>query len=158
MPTPTYDLIATTTLASATSEVVFGSLPQGYRDLVLVGDYSVSANGDIQISFNGSTANRSRVLMYAVPAEVGSATGSNINFSGGYTGNRSMGVAQFMDYSATNKHKTILLRTQTVSSPAEVVATAARWASTSAITSIGLNYAAGTLSTGSTFSIYGVIA
>jgi hypothetical protein len=158
MPTPTYTALATVTLGTAASSITFSSIPATYRDLVLVGDYAVSANGEIQISLNGSTADRSRVLMYGVPAEAGSTTGSNINFAGGYTGNRSIGVAQFMDYSATDKHKAILLRTQTASSPTEVVATSARWASTSAITSIGLNFAAGTLSVGTTFSLYGIVA
>ena len=153
-----YIPLATVTLGSSASSITFSSIPATYRDLVLVGDYSASANGDIQISFNGSTADRSRVLMYAVPVEAGSTTGSNINFAGYYTGNRSAGIAQFMDYSATDKHKTILLRTQTASGPTEVVATAARWASTSAITSIGLNFAAGTLSTGTTFLLYGIVA
>jgi hypothetical protein len=152
----TYVALANITLGSSASTITFSSIPGTFRDLVLVGDYSANTNGDIQVSLNGSTADRSRVLMYAVPAEAGSTTGSNINFAGIYTGNRSIGVAHFMDYSATDKHKTILLRTQTASGPTEVVATAARWASTSAITSIGLNFAAGTLSTGTTFALYGI--
>jgi hypothetical protein len=63
-----------------------------------------------------------------------------------------------MDYSATNKHKTVLVRADNANSI--TMAHAARWANTSAITSIVLTSfeGAGNFAIGSTFSLYGVIA
>jgi hypothetical protein len=149
--------LASITLQSASASVIFSGIPQNYRDLILVANYTGSANGGTPTSINGSAANLSRMLMYGVGSDAGSATASDFNFGGIYTSNRTLGVAQFIDYSATDKHKTILLRSGTNPSPNEVVATAIRWASTSAINSISLAASAGTLSIGSTFNLYGRI-
>jgi hypothetical protein len=62
-----------------------------------------------------------------------------------------------MDYSATDKHKTVLSRYG--NSSTEVDMAASRWADTSAINSIQILLAdAETYSAGSNFSLYGVIA
>jgi hypothetical protein len=63
-----------------------------------------------------------------------------------------------MDYSATDKHKTVISRFG--SAARETQATASRWANTAALTSINFFQESGgvTFSTGSTFSLYGVIA
>jgi hypothetical protein len=156
MPTPTYIALANITLGSSASSVSFSSIPATYRDVVLVADYAGSANAGTPLSINGSTANLSRVLIYAVPSEANTTTASDVNLGGIYLGNRTLSICQFMDYSATDKHKTILLKAGTTPNTSEVVATAGRWASTSAITTIGLAPSAGTFSAGSTFALYGI--
>ena len=152
MATGTYAPIASITLGSSASSVEFSSIPQDYRDLVLVMDCSVGTSS-IEITLNAdSGSNYSRVGIYGT----GSAQGS---FSSTYTAmlmgaqTENLNILQFMDYSATDKHKTSLLRSKVASS--EVVATAYRYASTSAITSIELS-GGGNFTSGSTFALYGI--
>ena len=65
-------------------------------------------------------------------------------------------IAQVMDYSATDKHKTFLTRESRTG--AAVAAIASRWASTSAVTSLAVIGDGGNFASGCTFSLYGVIA
>jgi hypothetical protein len=161
MPTPTYDLIATTTLAAASPEVVFGSIPQGYRDLILVMNPVIAALTIPTYRVNGLTT--------SIYSHVGA-----VGYSGGtpsYSGTEDSGrlqqqqsaqigqvvyTVQFMDYSATDKHKTALVR-QSQSNGDESM-TAGRVATTSAITSIAVSSGANNFQATSTFSIYGVIS
>jgi hypothetical protein len=94
----------------------------------------------------------------------GSSTGSDVNGGGDNIQNRFLiGITnttftsqyiQVMDYSATDKHKTVLARNaSTVNS---VNAHAARWANTGAITSIVVLTESSTFASGSTFSLYGI--
>ena len=61
-----------------------------------------------------------------------------------------------MDYSATDKHKTVLSRSGQANSAVD--AWAGRWANTTGITSFGMAPATGNFQAGSVFSLYGVIA
>jgi hypothetical protein len=60
-----------------------------------------------------------------------------------------------MDYSATDKHKTVIYRADANGVSTE--ANAARWADTAAITSLKVLYNTN-MKTGMTLSLYGVIA
>jgi hypothetical protein len=62
-------------------------------------------------------------------------------------------INQIMDYSATDKHKTLLARSN--GSGTQVQGHASRWANTAAITSFVVSNA-GTFSTGTTFNLYGI--
>jgi hypothetical protein len=68
----------------------------------------------------------------------------------------SIQVIQFMDYAQTDKHKTVLMRTNRAGGGVSMIA--GRWASTSAITSIVLAPDGGTFNTGSTFYLYGIVS
>jgi hypothetical protein len=61
-----------------------------------------------------------------------------------------------MDYSATDKHKTVLVRSNAASTGVEAIAQ--RWASTAAITSILVFPSTGSWAAGGTFSLYGIVA
>jgi hypothetical protein len=70
-------------------------------------------------------------------------------------------ITQIMDYAQTNKHKTMLIRSgylQPDDATRYVEASAVRWASTDAITSITVYPSTSTFAIGSTFTIFGVIA
>jgi hypothetical protein len=167
MPTNTYTPLATVTLASTDSEIVFASIPATYRDLVLV----CSARGtittftNVQMRFNTDTgSNYSTVAMYGTGSAAASysETTTNITLEQIARSNDTASVftpivTQVMDYSATNKHKTVLTRNSSTLSGA-VAALASRWANTSAITSVTLYPFSGSFAIGSTFSLYGVIA
>lgn len=160
MPTPTYTALANITLGSATGSVTFSSIPATYRDLVLVLTATTSSsashrfqiNSDsgsnylfVRMSGNGSSATsggsaQTHVILSSVPLSSSSA--------------RIQSTTQIMDYSATDKHKTMLTRTDEAGSGTEALAN--RWANTAAVTSIFLYPNTGTWSVGSTFALYGI--
>ena len=168
MPTPTYDLIASTTLAAATTEVLFGSLPATYRDLVVVLS-GINTTDDVtwSMKFNSdSGANYSYVVaraLFSTTVSSNTASSQTSMFIAGWsygqgTTNPTPVLINIMDYSATDKHKTILNRFQTQrnNGEEEVGMLAGRWASTSAITSISLFPNTSTLKAGTTASLYGI--
>lgn len=156
MPTPTYTPLATVTLGSSASSVSFSNIPATpYRDLVLVADGTSSTSDFCFLRFNGDTSNYTRVGMLGVGASVISFADSDASAIGFQSTGRSNNIVQIMDYSATDKHKTYLSRNNV--NAAQVQANAHRYASTSAITSLAIVPATGTISTGTTFSLYGIV-
>lgn len=163
MPTPTYTALANITLGTAASSVTFGSIPATYRDLIcVVSVKQTSASSYTLFRVNGDTgSNYTEVQMYGD----GSTTFSD-DYSRGFIGlltqffesttNSTQGNITFMDYSATDKHKSILFRSDLPSSATNAVA--ARWANTAAITSINFSVFTGNFAVGSTFNLYGISA
>jgi hypothetical protein len=165
MPTPTYTPLATVTLGTAAASVTFSSIPATYRDLICVTSTFQTNAGDQYSSYriNGDTgANYNWVYMDTYPGTPSSGATSNATSSlWTYTQNVSSTtplttIVQFMDYSATDKHKTQLHRFGAASPT--VGAYASRWANTAAVTSISILATSGNYQSGSTFSLYGVIA
>jgi hypothetical protein len=167
MPTATYTPLANVTLGSSASSVTFSSIPATYRDLILVFEGSVNT-GDrvVAIRFNSdSGSNYSRVQMAGTGSSTSSSplSGTATDFYYQATASQQTNaVVQIMDYTATDKHKSMVSRANTPA--AYVFANAHRWASTAAITSLqvfpatGSYGANGSFNIGSTFSLYGVIA
>lgn len=161
--------LATTTLASNATTVTFSSIPGTYRDLRLVFSHANSgtatgSDGFIRIN-NDSGANYSDVFMHGNGSVTASGSRTAQTTIQWYVDSTSLGATfmtfDFMDYSATDKHKTVLSRQD--QSSYLTMAYAARWAGTAAITSISLtaadNLGSGTpdqFIAGSTFSLYGV--
>jgi hypothetical protein len=164
----TYTAIETITLTAATSQVSFYDLPQTYRDLILVVEASTTETGvTFDIQLNGDTgSNYTAVEMGGRNNGTYSATNSDAFFRIlGNTFNTTpfQTTMQLMDYSATDKHKTALVRASSYDASLSsylVKAYAARWANTSAVTSISLYslYNSRSFAIGSTFSIYGIKA
>lgn len=168
MPTPTYTPLANLTLSSSATLVSFTSISQSYRDLVLIvnitgvtGTPTAQGSGIRVNSDSGSNYNE--VAMAGTGSSALSDTSSNQVFLPLSTAEGSVPsvtIVNFMDYSATDKHKTILQRGNR--SDSQVNARAQRWASTSAITSIQLyapDFISGTQDSwnaGSTFALYGI--
>ena len=158
MATPTYTPIASITLGSSASSVTFSSIPQDYRDLVLVvqGGTSAGSTTSVEILPNGSSADGSLVNMGGNGSTTFSNTSAKIFFD--FDSSDSLAITQVMDYSATDKHKTFLIRSNCVTN-ARVTATAGRWAQTTAITSLEISETGGsTLDAGTTLSLFGIEA
>jgi hypothetical protein len=161
MPTPTYTPLATVTLGTAVSSVTFSSIPATYRDLILIlSTKLVSSAGTIRIRLNGdSGTNYSDAVMNGNGSTTASnsRTGQTGAFAGSVGTSDTNTVIQLMDYSATDKHKTLLTREN---EPANLVAArAARYASNTAVTSVLVGNDAGVnFAIGCTFNLYGVIA
>jgi hypothetical protein len=160
MPTNTYTPIASVTLSATASEVVFSGLPQTFRDLILVTDSIHSTTGvAVNCRFNGDAgSNYSFVFMRGNGSAATSSSGTTtaMNATDTFTTRGYTGTLQIFDYSQTNKHKTALLRKGGAFE--DVQAWAQRWANTSAINSISLTTGSGTFASGSSFTLFGVIA
>ena len=156
MPTPTYTPLATVTLGSTATSVSFSNIPATYRDLILVFDGTLNGNEGLGIRFNDATTNYTDVAMTGNGSSASSGTNSSsssINIAYIVVAGRNNAIVQIMDYQATDKHKTLLAR----SNSGQVQAYAGRWASTNAITKVTfLQVGFATISAGSTFSLYGI--
>lgn len=162
MPTPTYNLILTTTLAVAAPQVVFSSIPQGYRDLIIVhknfGTVNNDSNGNFRFNGDsGSTYSRVYGFLEASSATpvFGAGTGTSLQVFGLRTTVGSS-ISQIMDYSATDKQKMVLTRSNT--GDHLVWMSVGRWANMSPINQIELNAFSGNFVAGSTISVYGIVA
>lgn len=169
MPTTTYTPIASVTLSADSPQVVFSGLPQTFRDLI----FSIQVLGTVNdvgvwLRYNGdSGTNYSNVVMAGFnPSNTGSGTPvNNYIMTGGWqvgigtSGERATILGSIMDFSATDKHKTSLVRWRVkANSGDEVSASAGRWANNAAITSISFQPASGSFLSGSTFNLFGVIS
>lgn len=154
MATATYTAIASITLGSSASSVEFSSIPQDYRDLVLVVNASITNPiQGVEIFMNGLDETGANVAMFGDGSSTSSFTSTNI-FA--LMGADTTAIIQFMDYSATDKHKTALIRTSTTSGRAN--AQAVRKAITAAITSIKMEDSNSDFAAGGTFALYGIEA
>ena len=155
MPTATYIALANATASGSQSTITFSSIPATYRDLVLVVEGSVPSASDIYVQFNGSGSGYSFVQMAGNGSSASSSAGSlsyaQISNQGS---GRVMAIAHFMDYSATDKHKTFLSRN--TNNP--VRAWACRWANTNAINQIAVTNSGGNFDSGFTMSLYGIVS
>jgi len=157
-----YIALATTTLGSAAGSVTFSSIPTSVngvalRDLVLVSNLSCTGLVNVLYRINNDSGNNyNDVRIYTFDGGTGSSSLSNVAQSetGLLSTGQGMIITQFMDFSATDKHKSVLSRNSGQGNYNFTQAN--RWASTSAITSIRFYPSGGNFNTGSTFSLYGV--
>jgi hypothetical protein len=161
MPTPTYTPLATVTLGTASASVTFSSIPATYRDLILVfrGTLTTATFNELELRINGDTgSNYTRIVAFGDGSGTGSLTDvfNSYRFSYGNNTNPFTSIVQFMDYSATDKHKTALSRSSTAANI--VFASATRWANTAAVNTIRLAPNSGSFATGCTFALYGIVA
>jgi hypothetical protein len=161
----TYTPIATQTLTSAQSSVTFSSISGAYTDLVLVcnsgqvtadtsTNFRVGASNTIDtgsnyadtgLNGNGSTANSYRNLSNSRMIIAGSNSSDiSDNF-----------ILQIQNYSNTTTYKTVLSRANVPGY--RVVATVSLWRNTAAINTIQI-YGGSNLLSGSTFTLYGILA
>lgn len=164
MPTPQYTALATTTLSSATISVTFSSISQSYRDLLVVisgRETTTSGNNNTYLRFNtDSGSNYSMVRMSGDGSSGSSDTVSGVTVAGwGFIENSSTSnftaiTYNIMDYTATDKHKTVIGRGGGTSNFTS--AAASRWANTAAITTVEVRTSSTSFVVGSTISLYGV--
>jgi hypothetical protein len=160
MPTPTYTPLANITLGSSAASVTFSSISQSYRDLVLVVQAKNTTGGTgLRGRFNGDTgSNYSFVLMDGDGSSAASVavSGQNVLSFGTNSTADNIQIINVMDYSATDKHKTVLVRANGASS--SVTAFADRWANTASITTFLIFPESNSFASGSTFALYGIAA
>lgn len=156
----TYEAIATTTLGSAQSSVTFSSLGS-YTDIVLIGSHRNTASvAGLAIRFNSDTgSNYSSTLLYGTGSAAGSSRYTNQTWIPiGYTSTSEYAVVKcnIENYGNSNMYKTIVSRGG--SSTYEEDTMVGLWRNTGAITSLSLTATGGNIDTGSTFTLYGILA
>jgi hypothetical protein len=150
--------LATTTLTTTDGNVAFISIPAIYRDLIVVISGTTTNITNTVFYFNDDTnANYSYVDAYGDGTDDLSASVSNTTLPevGRMSTSQSNVIAQIMDYSATDKHKTVLARS--ASNGDQVKMSATRWANTAAINKIEIvpTPSGRPFSIGTTLSLYG---
>jgi hypothetical protein len=160
--------IMTTTLATTTATITFSAIPQNYEHLQIraIGRTNRANTTDVaRITYNGNTGS---VYSVHVLNGDGSATESFANTSqtyqqlyilgGANAGSNIFGtfISDILDYSNTNKNKTIRQLAGIDNNGSGVVAlSSGLFQSTSAITSITIN-AIGSFVQYSSFALYGI--
>ena len=172
--TATYDCIATTTLGSAQSSFTFSSISGSFTDLRIIIQARSTAAGNGRESFrirlNGDTgSNYSATYILGNGSAASSSRSSSQTYalamfqeSNSSSTKYGMNTLDIMNYSNTTTYKTGLTRSSYNLLGSTEDSSAAHvflWRSTSAITSIEFSTdASGGLSSGSTFTLYGIKA
>lgn len=162
----TYTPIASQTLGSAASSVVFNNIPQNFTDLVLVS--ALKNNGptfNMNIVLNNDTAtNYSCTRLYGSGTTASSDRSSNTAQSldgWGFNANTNMVspiITHLQNYSNTSTYKTFITRLNTGNSLDRFLGSVVSlWRSTSAITSVEFKFT-DNIAAGSTFNIYGIVS
>lgn len=150
----------TTTLAATATSVSIIAIPATYRDLRLVVRGTTGGLNLILLKLNGdSGANYANIQMYGDGTNVGSSSGTGeVGTPIGIFGtNQCVTTCDVMDYSATDKHKTVISRGN--NSANTVRAWAGRWASTTAVNSVLVYPNAGdSFQIGTTISLFGIVS
>jgi len=155
----TYTPIATYTVPSAQANYTFTSIPATYTDLVLISNIATSASTGVSVQFNGDTAGNYQ-FMYTFGdgttpqfGNVTSTSQADVIYSNTTISTQ---ITNFMSYSNTSVRKTYVSRFNPTTQFTGFYS--GEWASTAAISSIKLFTGSGTISTGSTFTLYGIAA
>lgn len=164
MPTNTYVALDKVTVGTATTSIVFSSIPATYTDLVIVCSVNYNSTGNnILMGYNGDTgSNYSSTILAgngssAVSARFSnSSTGWILDYYGGTANEYFTKVISIMNYSNTTTFKTGICRSSSASK--EAVATVGLWRNTAAVNQITLSAGGANFNVGSTFSLYGIAA
>jgi hypothetical protein len=160
----TYTPIATYTLPSAQASYTFSSISGAYTDLVLVINVistSSSANY-LYLQYNGDTGSNysTTILSGTGTSAVSDRFANRTNFNIDYyaTPNTEIGnrIVQIQNYSNTTTYKTGLVRANRAGGGTDAII--GLWRSTAAITSILITHDTAQFATGSTFTLYGILA
>lgn len=158
MPTATYIALANTTLTGTATSITFSSIPSTYRDLVLV--WSGNSNS-LGFQFNGDTGSNYPVVQTqtSIANSISSGEASIAPSWVGWSGNNHMFISNIMDYSATDKHKTVLTHANiNIASGRSAVMQTARWANSNAINSIRIFTFSGAMESGVQIALYGIVS
>lgn len=160
----TYTPIATTTLSSSATSVTFSSISSSYTDLILICSVLHSTADTLYVQYNSDTgSNYSSTYMESNGSGMLSQRQSNVvkgllglTQVGMSSTNPSVFFTSINNYSNTTAYKTAI--TQANLGSAEVESNTHLWRSTSAINTIKVLPSAGNMNSGSTFTLYGIVA
>jgi len=155
----TYTPLTTTTLGSAQADITFSSISGSYTDLVIVARGTTTvAVSVLGAQYNGDTGtNYSKTYLLGDGSTA--FTGGNIDETYAICGDAfssiNTNILQIQNYSNSTTYKTCISRSNNSS---RIGAWISLWRNTTAITSIKLFPLSGSFDTGSTFTLYGILA
>jgi hypothetical protein len=168
----TYTPIATTNGTGSSSSITFSSIPATYTDLrIVVSNAALVSGSDTNLIFKINSDTASNYSMTNLGARALSSTPFSARQSTAYGGinyytaigtQKGMSQIDFMNYSNATTYKTVLCNSRVdegnaTYSGVEVLVNL--WRSTAAISTIKIETFSGSnLTTGSTFSLYGILA
>ena len=161
----TYTPIATYTATGLITDYTFSSIPGTYTDLAIVCSITNSSAQTMYMRVNGDTgSNYSYTVLNGSGSSASSyrsvSTTAGFQLGLGLVGMSSTDPAQFninvLNYANTTTYKTCLSRSGLASGEVEI--SASLWKSTSAITSLTIRPSGGSMQSGSTFTLYGILA
>ena len=160
----TMKLIASTTLGSAAATISISSIPGTYTDLLLVCSLrsTHSAAVDLYGSFNSTTTNYSRRLLYTTGSSALSYSDSNrifgaiagTNFTADTFSSTEFYIPNYAG--STNKSVSITNAAENNGTSVYLEATALLWSNTAAITSVEISPGSGNFATNSSAYLYGI--
>lgn len=161
-----YESISTYTLSSTTSTVTFSSIPSTYKHLQIriygKSEGTTYPTDNLGFKFNGE-ANTSLQSSHYLVGDGGSISSGGRTNSGeladviGRNGTWGSCVIDILDYSNTNKYKTVkAIGGADANGSGRISLTSLNWRSTSAITSILLDPNGNSWSSGSKIALYGI--
>ena len=158
MPTPTYTLIDSVTLGSSASSVTFSGISAtGKGDLVLSVEELGTSTIGTEIRFNSDSGSNYSYVYAQEGSSTGSGSETSIRPGGNANATRTKQIiCQVMDFSASDKHKSVLLRSNIAETT--VLMGAYRWANTSPITSITMTPIINQYAATSTFFLYQLVS
>lgn len=160
-----FELISTAYGTGSSGTITFSSIPQTYKHLQIRIAAANNSGSTVTIvpNFNGDTASNYSAHWLAANGSSVSSSGSPSNTIQGIImiadGSSAVSpmIMDILDYSDTNKYKTMKSFFGYTASPYELLRVhSANWRNTAAITSISLVAAAGSYTSNSRFSLYGV--
>jgi len=160
----TYEPIATTTLGSAQSTITFSSIPGTYTDLrlVLVSFHAITGNAVYCRLNNDLSSIYSTLTLIGTGTNAAADRATNTDRIEAYAVNSTTipTLASFDICSyAANIFKTVLLQfAADLNGSGNVVRKVGLYRSTTAISSINLTLSSGNFATGTTATLYGILA
>jgi hypothetical protein len=161
----TYEPISTQTLSSPASSITFSSIPATYTDLVIVGNYFVTGPTNRLTAIRVGTSNTidtasnySTLYMggNGSSAFAGLANTSDAIYGPNHYDNWATSFIHILSYRNTNFKKTILSRGGT--SSGNTGQQVGGWNNTAAIDTVRWEPNGDNFGTGSTFTLYGILA
>lgn len=160
---PSFESIATANGTGSSASVTFSSIPGTFKHLQIRTLANDALGSQINMIFNADTgSNYARHRLYGdgtTVAASGTATTTNMfnmAFATGTANIYGSSIIDIVDYASTTKYKTARsLMGWDLNGSGNLYLTSGLWMNTAAITSITLT-ASGTLTTASTFALYGI--
>lgn len=161
-PSGAYDSIATTTVGSGgTSSITFSSIPATYKHLQLrlmtIGNGSITTSGFMALNGDSTSSNYYTHYLYGNGSSALASTNQNnyVPFAMGTSSAPAVEILDFLDYTNTNKNKTIRSLTGVdANGSGQISLVSILWNNTSAINSISLSFT--TIQQYSSFALYGI--
>jgi hypothetical protein len=165
----TYEPIATTTLGSEASSIVFSSIPATYTDLrlVMVGIKPSATNSAPRVQFNtdtGSSTNYSYTQIQGNGSAASSAAATNdggiplIIFDALVSTTPKLGTLDILNYRGSTNKTCLNFESSDRNGSGRVVLAVGMWRNTAAITTITINdNSSRNFGVGTTATLYGIL-